>query len=434
MNKKILAIINREFLTRVRTKGFIIGTLIFPLLICVMFGGIFIFQKISQPSTKIFYVIDQTDQIHERFSKMLSDTLSTGKPKYIFIKKDIATAALDSVIKKYQTLVWNKKVDGYFIIPENLIESKEIVYSAQNVSDFEEQRRFRWIFSKIVADIRLESAGLPAEKIRHEMSMSNIRLVSHQVTEEGEIEKSGVSGFLLAYFLTYIMVLMIVIYGQALMRSVIEEKSQRITETIISSVKPFELMMGKIIGICTLGLIQLLIFGLFLFVMIQYSAPIFIKFGYSVPEIFQIIDQMQFSPTVFYFMVLFFILGFIFFSSLFAGVGAMVNTDDEGSQFMLPVIFLVFFGFIAMLAIAKNPDSTAAYWMSFIPLFTPSVMFGRIAVSDPLLPSGTFISIIIMIISIIILIKTIAKIYRVGILMYGKKASIKETIKWIKYK
>ncbi|MBC8184993.1 ABC transporter permease [candidate division KSB1 bacterium] len=434
MNKKIFAIISREFLTRVRTKGFIIGTLIFPLLICLMFGGIFIFQKLAQPSTKTFYIIDQSEQIFEDFSGMFTDTLSTGEPKYIFTEKKVATAELDSMLNKYQRMVWNKQIDGYFVIPENIVESKEVTYSAQNVSDYEEQRSFRWAFSRIIANMRLESIGLPAEKIREEMSKGNIRLVSRQVTEEGEIEKSGVSSFLLAYFLTYIMVLMIVIYGQTLMRSVIEEKSQRITETIISSVKPFELMMGKIVGICALGLIQLLVMGLFMFAVIQYGSSIFINFGATVPEFFQILSQINFSPTVFGFMILFFLMGFIFFSSLFAGIGAMVNTDDEGSQLMTPVIFTLFFGFMIMIALAKNPDSAAAFWMSFIPIFTPSVMFGRIAVSDPLLPSGTIMSIVVMLISLILLIKLIAKIYRVGILMYGKKPSIKEAIKWIKYK
>jgi ABC-2 type transport system permease protein len=434
MNNKIFAIISREFLTRVRTKGFIIGTLIFPLLITLMFGGIFIFQKLAQPATKTFYIIDQSGKVSDEFSKMFTDTLSTGELKYIFTEKKVASAELDSMINKFQRSVWNKQIDGYFVIPKNIIESREVTYSAQNVSDFEEQRGFRWAFSRIIANMRLENIGLPAEKIREEMSKGNIRLVSRQVTEEGEIEKSGVSSFLLAYFLTYIMVLMIVIYGQTLMRSVIEEKSQRITETIISSVKPFELMMGKIVGICALGLIQLLVMGLFMFAVIQYGSSIFTKFGATVPEFFQILSQITFSPTVFIFMIFFFLVGFIFFSSLFAGIGAMVNTDDEGSQLMMPVIFIIFFGFMIMLAVAKNPDSAAAYWISFIPIFTPSVMFGRIAVSDPLLPSGTFISIIVMLISLILLIKLIAKIYRVGILMYGKKPSIKEAIKWIKYK
>ena len=127
-------------------------------------------------------------------------------------------------------------------------------------------------------------------------------------------------------------------------------------------------------------------------------------------------------------------MGYLFYASIFAAIGSMVNTEDEGQQFLAPVIILNMVGFFIMISVARNPDTTAAFWASLIPFFTPVVMFSRIAVSDPVMPSGAYLSIFTMGISIFLIIKLVGKIYRVGILMYGKKPSMKEIVKWIKYK
>ena len=435
LSKKVFAVISREFLTRAKTKGFIIGTLIFPLMIVLLFGGIFIFSMLFKPASRTYYVVDQTGKIYNEFVRMLPDTLKNGQLKYQFVKQDVESTEVDStLLAEYQQLVRQKKIDGYLVIPENIVESREVRYSAKSVSDFDQQREFSRALSRIVSNIRLENMGLSPNDIRREMSLGNIRLVSHQVTEKGEIEKSGVSSFVLTYFLTYIMLLMIMIYGATLMRSVIEEKSQRITETIISSMKPMELMVGKILGICGLGLTQLILMGLIILSLVHFGESLFIKMGVNIPELMQVIRQIDFSPSVFIFMILFFLMGFVFFSSLFAAVGAMVTTEDEGQHMQMPLVFLVLIGYFVMFSVAKNPETPMALWTSLIPFFTPIVMFARIAVSDPILPSGAIISIFTMLLSTILLIWLVAKIYRVGILMYGKKASFKEAIKWIRYK
>lgn len=433
--KKVFAVISREFLTRAKSKGFIIGTLIFPLMLVLIFGGIFIFSILFKPASRTYYVVDQTGRIYDEFVRLLPDTLKNGEPKYQFIKQDVDPTGVDStLLAGYQQLVRQKKIDGYLVIPENIVESREVRYSAQSVSDFDQQREFSRALSRIVTNIRLENMGLSPDDIRREMSLGNVRLVSHQVTETGEIEKSGVSSFVLTYFLTYIMLLMIMIYGATLMRSVIEEKSRRITETIVSSMKPIELMVGKILGICGLGLTQLILMGLIILAIVHFGESLFVKMGINIPELSGVIRQINFSPSVFIFMILFFLMGFVFFSSLFAAVGAMVTSEDEGQHMQMPLVFLVLIGYFIMFSVAKNPETPMALWTSLIPFFTPIVMFARIAVSDPILPSGAIISIFTMLLSTILLIWLVAKIYRVGILMYGKKASFKEAIKWIRYK
>ncbi len=433
MSRKIFAVIGREYMTRFKTKGFIIGTLIFPLLLVFIFGGVFIFGKLLQPTTRVYYVIDWTNQIYPEFAKSLDGKLSDGTPEYQFTEVKVTPDSLDAIIKNFQDEIRNKKADGYLIIPENVLDSAKVRYSARNVSNFEEQSDFEKALSRIVTNKRLERKGFTAEDIRNEMNRGRVELVSQQVTQTGEVKKGIVSSFVLTYILAYLILLMIMGYGQMVMRSVIEEKSQRITEMILSSVSPFELMMGKIIGICGLGLTQLAVIGLMILVAVVYSAGIFAAFGGVSPDFISELQQIQFSWSVFGFMLIFFFLGFFFFAAMYAAIGAMVNTEDEGQQFQLPLIFVILIGYFIMFTVIKTPDTTSAFWISLIPFVTPLVMFARIAVSDPLLPSGAILSIFTMTFSTILMVYLSAKIYRIGILMYGKKASLVEAIKWIRY-
>ena len=434
MNKKVFAVIKREFFTRVRTKGFIIGTLLFPLIIVFLFGSMFIFAKFFAPSTRHFYVIDQTEKIYDEMVKMLPDTLKSGEPKYIFTEVKVFSDDIETITKELQDKVIRKEIYGYLFIPENILESREVKYSARNVSDFEELEQLQRTISRIVGNIRLENLGVSPDQIRKEMSLGWVSLISHQVTEKGEISKHGGANFLLTYLLSYMLLLFIIIYGQTVTRSVIEEKSQRITETIISSIKPIELMLGKMLGICFLGITQIFTIGIFIFLVAKFGEPLLVKAGVSGSEFLNIMRNLEFSPVVFGFMIIYFFMGYLFYASIFAAIGSMVNTEDEGQQFLAPVIILNMVGFFIMISVARNPDTTAAFWASLIPFFTPVVMFSRIAVSDPMMPSGAYLSLFTMSIFIFLIIKLVAKIYRVGILMYGKKPSMKEIVKWIKYK
>jgi ABC-2 type transport system permease protein len=399
-----------------------------------MFSGIFIVRTFFKPSTRTYYIVDQTGMIFDEFARIQSGKLKSGEPKYRFILEKVSSDNLETSLETFRSKVMEKEIHGYLIIPEDVVQSKKVRFSARNVSDFEETESFSRTLSWIVTNFRLENKGFPADEIRKEMNEGKVELVSHQVTEKGEIEKSGVAAYVLTYILTYVMFLMMMIYGQILMRSVIEEKSQRITESIVSAIKPLELMFGKIVGVCGLGLTQLVIFGGFMLAAVTFAEPLFRRFGLSSPELLGVIRQLHFTAPMFGFMILFFLLGFVFYSGLYAALGAMVNTEDEGQQYQMPLIFLFIMGYFIMFTVAQNPDTARAFWVSLFPPFTPMVMFARIAVSDPIIPSGAYLSIFTMIASTAILIFIVSKIYRVGILMYGKKPSLKEAIKWIRYK
>ncbi|MFC1557479.1 ABC transporter permease [candidate division KSB1 bacterium] len=431
---KMIAVIKREYITRVRTKGFIIGTLLLPFVFVLLIGGIFIFSILFQPLTKDYYVVDHSGRIYDQFTAMLDDTLSSGQPKYQFTEHNVPPRELDSRISEFQELVIGKEIDGYLIIPENIVEEREVRYSARSVSNFEEQIELARVLSQIVTNIRLERKGLSPDEIRREMAMGSVSLVSRQVTTEGEIIKSSFASFGLNYVLTYLLLFGIIMYGIMVMRSVIEEKSQRITETIVSSIRPVELMIGKIIGICSLGLTQLAVVGLLFIMAVAYGETLFVKFGVTTPGILDIIRQIQFPPVLLMFLLIFYFMGFIFYAGLFAAVGAVVNTEDEGQQFQLPIHLILVMGYIMMLTVAQNPDTTMAFWISLVPFFTPIVMYARIVVSDPVMPSGAYLSLFTMAASTVLLMMLVAKIYRIGILMYGKKPSVKEIIKWIRYR
>ena len=434
MRSKVFAVIKREYGTRARTKGFIIGTLIIPLVFVLMGGGVFLFRSFFQPSTRVYAVIDQSDRIFDQFIGLFPDTLRTGEPEYRFENVQLVSGSIDEITRSLQERVLQQEIDGYINIPENIAQSREVTFSARNVGDYEMLRDFSRALSRIVADMRLELAGYSAERVRSEIASGRVNMVSRQVTNEGEIEKGGVPSFILAYILTYLILIMMMVYGQTLMRSVIEEKTQRITETIISAVKPIELMVGKIIGICGLGLTQLVVVGLIFYAVATYGEPLLSNMGMRTSDVLDILRQVKFTPSLFGFMIVFFLLGYIFFSSLFAAVGAMVNTEDEGQQYQMPLVFIILIGYFIMFTVARNPDTPRAFWISLFPVFTPIVSFARVAVSDPVIPQGTFLSIFTLATSTVILVFMVAKIYRVGILMYGKKPSLKEALRWLRYR
>ncbi len=433
MNIKTLPVIKREYLTRVKTKGFIIGTLFLPVFFVLIFGGVFIFGNLLQPKGQDYVIVDESGFIYDEFTMIQNKTLKDGSPKYRWQKYDLAEISVTKAREELTKKVRSKEIDAFFIIPKDIVETEKVTYMGRNVSDMDGLSSFNRTFNWLVGNKRLEALGFPAKEIRNEMGLVNVQLESIQVTDKGEVGKDSVSNFLLTYILCYFLFIFIMSYGQTVTRSVIEEKSQRITETIISSIRPIELMMGKLIGICLVGITQLVVIAGFLYIFTLYGDDILIKAGVEAPKLLDIIRNLSFTPVVFGYFILFFLFGYLIYGAIFAAIGAMVNTEDEGQQFLTPVIMLNILSFFIMFAVAKNPDTVPAMWLSLIPLFTPVVMFARIAAMDPVLPSAAIISIFTTGLSIYGLLWVVAKIYRVGILMYGKKPSLKEAIKWIRY-
>ena len=432
-SRKVIVVIKREYLTKVRTKSFIIISLLAPVLMIFFMFGVFIFQRLFEPDQKSYYLIDQTGRIASEFIRMLPDTTETGERQYNIIVIDVGDTGLEDQLEGFRRDVLDEKVDGYIIIPEDVLESRRVTYASTNVSNVEEQGKLRGILSQIVTNIRIENLGISPEDIRREMAQGRIRLDTPRITEEGEVEASGRANILLTTVMGFLLYFLLIFTGVMLMQSVLEEKTQRITETIIASIDSFELMTGKLIGVCALGITQIIIMIVFVLGIGLNSDMILSRFGVNSTEIVDIISQIDISFSIVAFFVIYFILGYLLYASMFAAIGAIVNTTEEAGQLQFFVIMPIIIQIIMLFSVSQNPGTDTAYWVSLFPFFTPILMFARVSVMSPQIPDGAYLSIFVMLATVILMLKLVSKIYRVGILMYGKRPSLKELIKWVRY-
>jgi ABC-2 type transport system permease protein len=231
-------------------------------------------------------------------------------------------------------------------------------------------------------------------------------------------------------FFTTLIYMFIFVYGAMVMQGVMEEKTNRIIEVMVSSVKPFDLMMGKLIGIGLVGLTQFGLWGAVIGGVSLFGTTLLSGIGGSSEIIVNFLTTGNLLELCLYF-ILFFIGGYLIYASLFAAIGAMVNSQEDTQQYMMPITILILFAFYAGFYSAQNPDGPLAFWTSLIPLTSPIVMMTRLPYGVPLWQ--LCLSIALLAITVILIIRLAAKIYRVGILMYGKKPTYAEIVKWLKY-
>jgi ABC-2 type transport system permease protein len=309
-------------------------------------------------------------------------------------------------------------------IDKNVLLNGRVVLYSQIVSDFSLNRRITSALNSAIVNLRLTNEGLQPEIIRRLMRGANVEIV--KVGKEGMHKESGQT-FFLAFLLMMILYVTLVGYGTSLMKSVIEEKMSRIVEVLISSLRPFQLMMGKIVGVSLVGLTQYVIWatcGILLF-----------AYGDSLSRLFPWLPQFPPLPSVpfilFFYFIFYFMLGYLFYATLFAAVGALAGEEGDTQQLVFPILLPLIFPILTMVYIQAHPDAPNVVFMSMIPFFTPLVMMVRVIVSTP--PLWQIIaSIFIMIVAIVFTTYVAGRIYRIGILMYGKRPTISEIIKWIR--
>jgi ABC-2 type transport system permease protein len=283
-------------------------------------------------------------------------------------------------------------------------------------------RTLRAAVNDIVSEKKIEKSGLDPEMIKQ--LTRRLDLVTVKI-REGEEEKK--SGFIQEYFVTlaFVMILYVTIllYGASIMRGVLEEKNSRVVEVLLSSANSFQLMAGKIIGLGSVGLAQYLIWTVLGISFSLYGGALT---GLS-------IGDLSFDPSIFLYFILFFILGYFLFSTIYAAFGAISNTDQEAQQASFPIVMLLIIPLVTMTFIVKNPQSTVSVIMSMIPFFSPILMFARINTAAPS-PLEIWGSIFLLVITIIGCMWVVARIYRIGILSYGKKPTLAELIRWVRTK
>ena len=425
---KILLVLKREYLTRVRTKSFILSTLLTPLAFIVMMGIVAYVSIVDEEIEKTVGIIDETGVLYDKL-------IEQNSSRYL----DVSDLSTDSV----KTIVLNGDMDGYIILNEqnfNNTTLPTLVYGGSGGISF---------IQSVESDVRnvLRDERLARSSVSDEVRAifeTQYKIESVKLTEDGEEEDNAVFGALFGFILGLLIFMGVFGYGAVLMRSVIEEKTNRIVEVIASSVKPIELMIGKLLGVCVLAITQFAIWILAYIGLSFVAAPIAATFlgaqTANLPdgakEISSSFDPSKLEafvvdPIIFIYFIVFFIIGFMIYAAIFAAVGAAVDSEQDTQQFMTPVMVPIMIGYFFNLQIMKNPDSVIAVVSSLIPLTAPINMISRIAATE--VPMIQILgSLALMILTFIGLMWLAAKIYRVGILMYGKKPSYKELAKWIR--
>lgn len=431
---KIWIIIQREFLHRVTKKSFIVLTILMPFIIAAtVFVPVWLSMVKSDVPQKVV-VIDDTGKYLPQFRNNESYSFVPALKMEPEFRSD--TADISAVV----------------MITDDLIQHPEAatIYSRKEVPK-SLSRLVNEVLNEQIRHDKLERYDIPQlEDIMSDFETSySVRTVKW--ADDGTAsESNSLVAMMSGMILTFLIYMFIMAYGGMVMQSVMEEKTNRIVELIISSVKPFQLMIGKIIGIGLVGILQLCIWGVMLFVILGVTGT---AFGYSAlqsPDMTGAMMEASASPVsddttsllaALYnmdflklgtFFVLNFIGGYLIYASIFAAIAASVNEQEDSQQFMLPVTLLLVFAMYAAIASADNPDGPLAVWCSMIPLTSPVVMMVRLSFDAPMWQ--LILSLCILYGTALGLIWTAGKIYRVGILMYGKKPLLKEMFRWILYK
>ena len=413
---------------RVRTKGFLIGTLLMPVFMLGITLLPVLFANANAEKTVRIAVIDFSQKVIVPLTQRLEQTRGgqDGGSLFKIRPVEINETELEETKAQLNKEITDGKLDLFVVIPKEVLETNSIEYYSKNISNFELIERITGTCSITLNNIRLQQSGLDAELVR--TLMKRVDLNTFKVGEKGATRQSGSMAFGITYGLVLLLYMALLLYGTFVMTSVIEDKNSRVVEVIISAVKPHEFMAGKIIGTGGAGLTQFFVW--IIFAMLASSCGIFVAQKLS-PQVNDILIP-SISLWVYAAFILFFLLGYFLYATLYAMLGSMVNSLQESQNLQWPVMSFLIVGMLMMLGIIKNPDSTLAVVLSLIPFFTPLLMFLRIAVGAAPLWQ-VILSIIIMSVTIWGFVIISGRIFRVGILMYGKRPTLPEVLKWIKY-
>ncbi|MBS1650380.1 MAG: ABC transporter permease [Bacteroidetes bacterium] len=442
---KIGLIMGREIKSKLTNKTFIIMTILAPLLI-TGFLAFIIKMSQSEKTEQSVLVVDD--------SKLFEDKLKGNE----YIKLTFTSAKLEQAVnefykKNYTCVLWVSPT-----IIEGGAGATKLFYKKS--PGFAFQTFIKDQMEKIIYENKLKANNIDPNIISN--SRQSIKIILEKVNDKGNTEEQSAFGFF-GFITGALMFIFILMYGMMVFRSVMEEKTNRIVEVIVSSVKPFELMIGKIFGVAVLGLIQFVAMGIITFLLSSILSGVFLKDAYTQLDKFKeqqemvkkngsntnfnslekFDDQVEFFEVlskikkinfieVFVCFVLYFIGGYLFYSSIMAAIGSAVDTESDSQQFITPVMIPLMLGYFIASKTILDPDSSIVFWGSLIPFTSPIVMMSRIANGVPVWEIIT--SLLLLFASFIIMVWLAAKIYRTGILMYGKKTNWREIGKWLFYK
>jgi ABC-2 type transport system permease protein len=444
--RKFIAVVKREYIQRVRTKMFILVTLLAPLVISLFGIAPALIFSIKGGPVRIA-VVDETGKLYGHLYNALmngegdaedstnpTDNIQNTKPgeglkevaksrRTDFELEEIKPGgrSLSQIRSELDRRLQAKELDGYLLLPADVLHDGKSQFFGRNAGDVFTRSLLQKALSRAVRDERLVEANINVKTLQ-ELSKP-VELQGVKIGVSGEERDSG-EAFLLVFAVGFVMYLTILMYGQVILGAVIEEKETRIAEILFSSVKPFTLMMGKLVGVALVALTQLAIWGVAFGAFALYGVGLLASKGLPIhiPNI----------PAInFVYFALFFLLGYFVYSTIYALVGSMVTTAQEGGQLSMPIILLLVVGFYLFYPVIKSPDSTFAFWVSMFPFFSPITMLVRIVTQTP--PFWQIaLSLLIGFGSVVLITWFSSRIYRMGMLMYGKRASIPEAWRWVR--
>ncbi|HVR41885.1 MAG TPA: ABC transporter permease [Thermoanaerobaculia bacterium] len=420
--RSVWPILKREYLSRVRSKAFWISTALVPLLIFAMTIVPSLLAARSKDAPEPIHVVD----LAGGFAPVVREILAAADRPPSSAPIEVVEAAgrpADQVRTEYNALADEGKIQGYYLIDREILErGDQVVYRARNPGAIMSDSDGNSLVARAIRTHRLEKLGLSGEAV--DLAVRPIRFDVLRATNDPKKEGGGVAAFLMSFMMVFFIYFTLIIYGIYVMRGVLEEKSNRIVEVIVSSVRPFHLMMGKIVGIGLVGLTQIAIWVAFAAVMTAPQLAMALSIGADrLPRIS--------GPSLF-FLPIYYVLGYFLFATIYAGIGSMFNSEEDAQQLMGVANIFLIAPMVLLLPVMKNPDGTMSTLLSLFPFFSPILMYLRIGIQTP--PAWQIgLSIAIMLATIMLMIWVVAKIYRVGILMYGKKPTIPEILRWLRY-
>ncbi|MDQ3674765.1 MAG: ABC transporter permease [Gemmatimonadota bacterium] len=424
---KLWAIIKREYLERVRSKWFLIATFLGP----VFFAAIIIvpaWLASRSRATNEVYNTTILDATATGFGQRLSlaiagDTADKKKIPQVIV---VPPAQLSAAESTATSQVMSREKVGYLVVTDQTVAGETARYAGRNASSLPDMSQIRTALRQTILASRLEKIGIDNSRTR-ELTFIPLDFTTERITERGR-GGSGMASVMFGFAIGFLLYMTIIIYGQTIMSSVIEEKTSRVAEVVMSSVPPNTLLAGKVLGVGAVGLTQQVLWIATTYILLKLREPIMVRFGAPVTS-FGLPDISLGAAVLF---LLFFILGFIFYSSLYAAVGSSVNSEQEARQAATPLMIMIVLAGVFIQPVLLNPTGTIAQVLSLVPITSPIIMPIRMAVTGvpPLEMAG---SIGFLLLGCFAALWLASRIYRVGLLMYGKKPTMREMARWISY-
>jgi ABC-2 type transport system permease protein len=438
---KLEVVFMREYLERVRSKWFVLGTLLGPVFFFLVLVGPRYMGGRNSGTTDVAHIVvlDATSSgLGERVVGALRDRFPLSKAPSI---EEVPQSELPLAEDRAALRVQRSEVLGYLVLDSSTASGRSARYAGRNASSLSDIEAVRGVVRQEVLAARMEREGIDAKRVAA-FARLRLELRTEKIGDKGREQGSGFGAILFGYAVALTLYMMIVLYGQTIMRGVMEEKTTRVAEVVVSSVSTDTLLAGKILGVGFVAITQVISWVGLILAMAAYVGPMLPKpergadmmsGGAASPGLDAFAGTFpSISPWAAVALLCFFVLGFVFYSSLFAAVGAMVNSQEDVQQASMPVMLLLVSSVIFMGPIMTNPGSALARTMSLIPFSAPILMPLRMT----LVPvpwyelAGSIAGVLVACLAAIWL---SARIYRVGLLMYGKKPSMTELVRWVRY-